>query len=259
MEDCVVNLLGKVWNTILFIWAAFVGGTVGLMAIIFILLKEGFRSKKGGQRQSQIFLANKRRTILFYGVLSKIYDIINPFFYSNAMRKDMVELASIRQGFRVLDVGCGTGYTTEAILDRLTLGEVIGVDLTPSQLRRASRKLKRKNVVNFVRGDAENLPFKENAFNAVVSVGAIEYFPNPMRAIKEMARVVKQTGSVLVGAPELKWFRKARLDKSFYTPSAEELQGFYHEAGLKEVRVFLHGINSFLGTERYVVIAVGKK
>ncbi|MFQ5772726.1 MAG: hypothetical protein ACE5HX_19480, partial [bacterium] len=119
----------KTLNTIFFLWAAFFGALVGLLACIFILLKESMGYKRNKADQTSIFLADKRRAILFYTVLSKIYDIINPFFYDDNMRNEVVELTDIRHDFKVLDVGCGTGYTSEAILRTLSHGEVVGIDL----------------------------------------------------------------------------------------------------------------------------------
>jgi demethylmenaquinone methyltransferase/2-methoxy-6-polyprenyl-1,4-benzoquinol methylase len=252
-------MLKKTWNTLLFIWAAILGGMVGLVACIFILLKEKLQAEESVSKQTSIYLANKKRTIIFYRFLSKVYDIVNPFFYDDTMRKEIIDLTGIHQGSLVLDVGCGTGYTTEGILERLAHGEVVGIDLTPQQLKKAVRKLKSRGVVLFLRGDAENLPFRKNVFDAVVSIGAMEYFPNPKQATQEMARVVKLGGRVVVGAPEVRWFKKAGINRSFYTPSREEVQDFYREAGLKGVKAFLTGISSFLGTEKYVVIVAGKK
>jgi demethylmenaquinone methyltransferase/2-methoxy-6-polyprenyl-1,4-benzoquinol methylase len=252
-------MLRKAWNTLLFIWAAVLGTMVGLAACVFILLKEKLEAKDHVDRQTSFFLANKKRAIVFYRFLSKVYDIVNPFFYDDAMRKKVIDLTGIHQGSIVLDIGCGTGYTTEEILERLAHGEVIGIDLTPQQLKKAVRRLKSRKVVLFLRGDAENLPFRESVFDAVVSVGAMEYFPDPKQATREMARVVKLGGRVVVGAPEVRWFKKAGINRTLYTPSREEVQGFYREAGLKEVEAFLTGINSFLGTERYAVIVAGKK
>ncbi len=203
----------KIWNTVLFSWAAFFGALVGILACIFILLKENMGAQRNSTSQTSIFLANKRRAILFYTVLSKIYDIINPFFYDNNMRRKVVELTNIRHDFKVLDVGCGTGYTTEAILRTLRHGEVVGIDLTPAQLRKSKEKLKSKNLF-LVRGDAENLPFRENTFDSTISIGAIEYFPNPKNAVQEMTRVVKSGGKVAIGGPEFRWFKKLFLKQN---------------------------------------------
>ncbi len=248
----------KIWNTALFIWAAFFGALVGLLACIFILLKESLGAKRNDASQTNIFLANKRRAILFYTVLSRIYDIINPFFYDNSMRRKVVELANIRHDYKVLDVGCGTGYTTEAILRTLGHGEVVGIDLTPQQLRKSMEKLKSKRLV-LMRGDAEGLPFREEVFNATVSVGAVEYFPNPKKAVQEMMRVVKSDGKIAIGGPEFRWFKKLSLNRMLYAPAEEELTQLCNDVGLTDVKTFLFGVDTYFGTGNYAVLVIATK
>jgi len=248
----------KIWNTVLFLWAAFFSALVGLLACIFILLKESLGNQRNIANQTSIFLANKRRTILFYTVLSRIYDIIDPFFYDDHMRRKIIELTNIHHDFKVLDVGCGTGYTTEAILRTPSHGEVVGIDLTPGQLRKSKEKLKSEKFA-LVRGDAENLPFRENIFNAAISVGAIEYFPNPKNAIREMARVVKSDGKVAIGGPESRWFKKLSVNRMLYAPAKEELTKLCNDVGLTGVKAFLTGVETYFDTNNYVVLVVATK
>ncbi len=246
------------WNTALFTWAAFFGALVGLLACIFILLRESLGAKRDNASQTRIFLADKGRAILFYTVLSRIYDIINPFFYDNSMRGKVVELANIHPDYKVLDVGCGTGYTTEAILRTLGHGEIVGIDLTPQQLRKSIEKLKSKRLV-LMRGDAENLPFKEGIFNATVSVGAVEYFPNPKNAVQEMMRVVKSDGKIAIGGPEFRWFKKLSLNRMLYAPAQEELTELCNDVGLTDVKTFLFGVDTYFGTNNYAVLVIATK
>lgn len=253
-------MMGKARDSVLFGWAVFLTAVVGLVAFVLIVIKE--KSQKGVQtgKQTGSFLADKRRAISFYGVFSRVYDAVNGFFYTDAMRNNVAELANVRQDSRVLDVGCGTGYTTEAVLKKASLGEVNGIDLTPQQLRKAAVKLKpQKAIINLSRGDTENLPFRDETFDAVVSVGAVEYFPHPERALQEMARVVKHGGKVVVGGPEFEWFRRMSLDKTFYTPSATEVKEFFRQAKLKDIKGILTGVNTYFDTDKYVVLVVGTK
>jgi len=245
---------------VLFGWATFFSATIGLAACLFILIKEKFQTEMHTKNQGHAFLAEKRRAMVFYQVFSKVYDMLNIFFYTDIMRNEVANLANIRQGSRVLDVGCGTGYTTEAVLKTLEHGEVIGIDLTPQQLRKAARKLNSEKArLSLSRSDAENLPFKDETFDAIVSVGALEYFPNPHRALQEMARVVKPRGKVVVGGPEFEWFKKTSLNRMLYTPSARQVEGFFTKAKLRDVKGVLTGVNTFFGTNRYVVMVVGTK
>jgi len=250
-------MLQKTRNTLLFTWAALFGALIGLLACVYILLKESFGAKRKKVEQTGSFLADKRRAILFYRVISEIYDLINPFFYNDNMRRKVVEVFDAGRDSRVLDVGCGTGYTTEAILKRLGHGQVVGVDLTPEQLRRSKEKLKSENLA-LVRGDAENLPFRENTFDATISIGAIEYFPNPRKAVKEMRRVVKSGGKVAIGGPEYKWFKKLFLDRILYTPTKEELTRLCDDAGLASVMTYLAGVDTHFGTDNYAVFVTAR-
>jgi len=253
-------MLTRVRNSLLFSWATLFSAIIGLAACILILIKEKLQTEKQARNQTGAFLADKRRVMVFYQVFSKVYDMLNIFFYTDAMRNEVVELANIRQGSYVLDVGCGTGYTTEAVVKRLELGEVIGIDLTPQQLRKAARRLKPEKVtLNLSRGDADHLPFKDETFDAIVSVGALEYFPNPKKALQEMVRVIKPGRKVVVGGPESEWFKKISLNRMLYTPSAREVEEFFTQAKLREVKGVLTGLNTFFGTNKYVVVVVGTK
>lgn len=253
-------MLRRARNSVLFSWATFFSAIIGLVACIFILIKEKFQTNNRFRKQPGVFLKDKRRAMVFYEVFSKVYDVLNIFFYTDTMRNEVAELVNTGQGSRVLDVGCGTGYTTQAVLKKLEIGEMIGIDLTPQQLRKASAKLKvERTRVSLFRGDAENLPFKDDAFDATVSVGALEYFPNPKRALQEMARVVRPQGKVVVGGPEFEWFKKFSLNKMLYTPSAREVKAFFVQAKLRDVKGVLTGVNTFFDTSKYVVIVVGAK
>ena len=95
-------------------------------------------------------------------------------------------------GERILDVGCGKGHLVKALSE---LGvDAVGIDLNPNAAEVA--------VVPRVRTmSAINLEFEDGTFDAVVSFHAIEHIPPVGDALREMARVVKPTGKVLVVYP----------------------------------------------------------
>ncbi len=162
------------------------------------------------------FLADEHRALNFYRIFSVAYDILNPYLYTDAMRSEMVNQIENGANLRVLDVGCGTGYTTSGVLRREDVSEVVALDMNPVQLKRAVKNLRLEKGRTFIsRGDADNLPFADCSFDAVISVGAIEYFPDPEKTIKEFARVTKPGGTVIVGGPESGWFSKLGFKQGF--------------------------------------------
>jgi ubiquinone/menaquinone biosynthesis C-methylase UbiE len=146
-------------------------------------------------------LENKARARLFYKYLSTIYDRINPFVWNETMRDEALATLSLSPDDRVLDVGCGTGFGTEGLLEHVD--QVHGLDQSEHQLAQAYEKFGRHDgPVRFFRGDAERLPFRDDAFDVVWSSGSIEYWPNPVTALAECRRVARPGGQVLIVGPD---------------------------------------------------------
>lgn len=144
-------------------------------------------------------LEDKRRARRFYRYLSVVYDRINPFVWTEPMREVGLDMLGIDPGDAVLDVGCGTGFGTAGLADRTD--DVHGLDQSVHQLERAWEKLGKRGPIAFYVGDAEHLPFVDDAFDAVWSSGSIEYWPNPVATLAECRRVVSPGGRVLIVGP----------------------------------------------------------
>ena len=96
---------------------------------------------------------------------------------------------------RWLDVGCGTGAFTEAVIARGAPHEVVGIDPSEAQLAFARTRSAAKSG-EFRIGDAHAVPFGKNRFDVAVMALVITYLSDPGKAVSEMARVVQPGGWV---------------------------------------------------------------
>ena len=165
-------------------------------------------------------LENKSRARTFYKYLSKVYDRINPFIWDESMRDEAIGMLDIDADDHVLDVGCGTGFATEGLLEHTE--HVYGLDQSAHQLEKAYAKFGKRGPVRFHRGDAERLPFADDSFDVVWSSGSIEYWPNPVVALRELRRVAKPGGQVLVVGPDYP-------NNSVFQKLADAIMLFYDE------------------------------
>ncbi|WP_394738923.1 methyltransferase domain-containing protein [Natronococcus roseus] len=196
-------------------------------------------------------LENKARARLFYKYLSKVYDRINPFIWNEQMRSEALELLEFEPEATVLDVGCGTGFATEGLLEHVD--EVYAVDQSEHQLEQAYAKLgKRAPPVHFHRGDAERLPFATDTFDVVWSSGSIEYWPNPILALREFRRVLKPGGQVLVVGPNYPENPIAQrlADAMMLFYDEYEADRMFKAAGFEDVR------HAFMGPEYEPEVAI---
>lgn len=112
--------------------------------------------------------------------------------------KWVVSRMELAPKFGVLDVAAGTGLFSQAVASRVN--HVTAIDLTPEMLQHG-RSLARQNGfhnITFQLGAAEDLPFPENSFDVVISRYSVHHFYAPNRAFKEMSRVCRTGGSVVV-------------------------------------------------------------
>lgn len=111
---------------------------------------------------------------------------------------ELLRLAAPFSGARALDIATGTGFTALAVAPQCR--RVIGLDLTLGMVREARRLARERGVSNvlFCLGDAEAVPFCDQAFEMVTCRFASHHFPHLARALGEMARVVKAGGAVIL-------------------------------------------------------------
>jgi SAM-dependent methyltransferase len=107
----------------------------------------------------------------------------------------LVQRAGVEPGMQVLDVACGTG---NAALPAASAGaEVTGLDLAPKLLEGGRKKAEAAGVeIEWVEGDAEDLPFEDDRFDRVFSTIGHMFAPRHRKTADEMARVCKQGGLI---------------------------------------------------------------
>ena len=112
----------------------------------------------------------------------------------------LVKRLGITQGLKVLDLGCGDGTTA---LPAARLGaDVLGVDIARNLVEAGNRRAKEQGLTNcrFQEGDASNLhELKDQTFDLVVSIFGAMFAPKPFDVAKEMVRVTKTGGRIVMG------------------------------------------------------------
>jgi ubiquinone/menaquinone biosynthesis C-methylase UbiE len=167
----------------------------------------------------------------------------NPWVTDEERIRRLVAAASLRGNERVLDIATGPGYIAEAFARAAR--EVIGVDLTAAMLAIGVERTKERGIsnVSFRIGDVQNLPFENEEFEVVVSRLALHHMQNPAQVVREMTRVCRLGGTVLVediyasehperAAYQDRW-EKLRDPSHVRTLPISELLLFFREAGLE--------------------------
>ena len=122
----------------------------------------------------------------------------NPWVTDEERIRRLVAAARLNGDERVLDIATGPGYIAEAFAGAAR--EVVGVDLTDAMLAIAKERTNNRGIANvsFRTADAQNLPFENGAFDVVVCRLALHHLQKPLQVLREMARVCRAGGRVLV-------------------------------------------------------------
>ncbi len=174
--------------------------------------------------------------------------------WSRLVAREFIAWLSRPPGKHWLDVGCGTGALSATILELASPEQVIGVDPSEAYIAHARQQVVDSRA-QFDVGDAQALPYEDNAFDAVVSGLALNFVPDPHRAVAEMARVATTTGTVAVYvwdyAGEMQfmrhfWDAAVALDpaasnrdegRRFPICQPQPLSQLFQDAGLRDVEV----------------------
>ncbi len=110
-------------------------------------------------------------------------------------------LGKINKGDVILDIGCGAGVDTIlAAMMAGPTGRAVGIDIVPEMVQRARSNLEMTDVKNvtFMKTSGEDLPFPDAEFDVVISNGVINLIPDKGAVLKEVMRVLKSAGRLMV-------------------------------------------------------------
>ena len=150
----------------------------------------------------------KKRVAEHYNRISRYYDGFGFSFLKRLFEFRLyVEMRNyLESGDAVLDIACGSGNMSFELATKFK--RVYGIDISKGMLNRAKLKMKtaeaKNSRIGFIYGDGETLPFKDNSFDAVTCILAIEHFPDTERVISEMKRVLKDGGILVFNLLELR-------------------------------------------------------
>lgn len=111
-----------------------------------------------------------------------------------------------------LDVGCGPGNFLSCLENWFRDADITALDMSLELLRYCQVRAKKADLLQ---GDAEEMPFEDQAFHVVSGLQVIEHFPNPERFLGEAHRVLKEDGLLLLATPNPKGLTARLLGKSW--------------------------------------------
>ncbi len=118
------------------------------------------------------------------------------------LANDLIEVAALRAGERVLDVGCGTGVVTRLAAEQVGPGgAVVGVDINPGMLAVAKSITPQDLGIEWYEASAESMPLPDGAFDVVLCQMSLQFIADRLRGLLEMRRVLTSGGRLVLNVP----------------------------------------------------------
>ncbi|QTY27462.1 bifunctional demethylmenaquinone methyltransferase/2-methoxy-6-polyprenyl-1,4-benzoquinol methylase UbiE [Flavobacterium sp. CS20] len=145
----------------------------------------------------------KQQVESMFDNISSNYDGLNrviSFGIDQSWRKKVIKMIIEANAKKVLDVATGTGDLAIALV-KTNIQKVVGVDISNGMLDVGRQKIKAQNLtekIDMVQADSENLPYKDNSFDAVTVAFGVRNFENLDKGLSEIYRVLKPGGLFVV-------------------------------------------------------------
>ncbi|MBN1936267.1 MAG: class I SAM-dependent methyltransferase [Anaerolineae bacterium] len=209
-------------------WIGILGGILGL-CLLAMLFYWAFIITEGAYLGARVVAWT-------YDLTAKKYDQIKQFKLDHdvwlIVGPLLHKLRDVQHPL-ILDVATGTGRLPLSLFSRPTFdGQVIGLDLSRKMLEQADRKLQEHaGRYTLVWHDAQRLPFDDETFDVVCCLEALEFMPDPLQVLSEMARVLRPGGIFLV-TNRVNWEAKLMPGKAF---SKDQFRAMLKSLGLLRI------------------------
>ena len=163
------------------------------------LIREQVASTAGADRDearlASVLERRRSKSAEFFSSASGQWDHLRADLFGSAFHLHAL-LGLLDPAWRVADLGCGTGQLTALVAPHVR--QVIGVDGSADMLHEARRRFDRQSNVDLRLGTLEALPIDDGQVDIVLMALVLHHLPDPGRALKEAARVLRRGGRVLI-------------------------------------------------------------
>jgi ubiquinone/menaquinone biosynthesis C-methylase UbiE len=172
----------------------------------------------------------------YFNQVARQWDEMRQVFFSDTVREQAYAAAKIQPGERAADIGAGTGFVTEGLLQRGAA--VIAVDQSQAMLAVLAEKLGAAGQLECRTGQAEALPVESGSMDAVFANMFLHHVEDPAAAIAEMTRLLKPGGRLVItdlDQHEHDFLRTEQHDR-WMGFQRRDVRQWFKQAGLSEVR-----------------------
>ena len=172
----------------------------------------------------------------YFDAVSGQWDQMRRRFFGEGVRRAAVTAARLQPGAVVVDVGTGTGFLAEAALE--AGAQVIGVDASGGMLEQVRQRFA-GSAFEARGGEVDAIPVDDASADAVLANMVLHHAPDPPHAIKEMTRILKAGGRLVITDADThthEWLRKEMHDR-WLGFDRSDIARWFRDAGLKEVDV----------------------
>ncbi len=174
---------------------------------------------------------------VYFDTVASEWSEMRKAFFSEAIRENAFRVATLEAGKLAADIGAGAGFISQGLVARGV--KVIAVDQSEAMLLELKRKHSQSGEIDCRPGDAEQLPIESESVDYTFANMSLHHVESPAAAIKEMARILKPKGRLVItdlDRHNVELLRREHHDR-WMGFKREDIKKWFEDAGLTSVRV----------------------